>query len=139
MVDTGISSLITSLILLAIMIPLNGLLLMISTKIFKLKDKSYKTAIMVTLILGVVSAVLQIIGYFLPSVGQIIYWLSMAIVSIILALWLIKTKYKLDWSKAALVWLVWFLLSLAAGFIIGMIFGIIMAIIFVGAITSIAG
>ncbi len=133
------AGLISSIVIAIIMIPLNALLLMISTKIFKIKDSSYKTAIMVTLILGIVSIVLQVIGYFLPAVGKIIFWLSMAIVSIILALWLIKSKYNLDWGKSALVWLVWFVLSIVVGIILAVIVGIIMAMVFIGAIGALAG
>lgn len=138
MVSLGMSVLIISIVTAIIMIPLNALVLMISTKIFKIKDSSYMTALKVAAILGVVSIVLTIIGNFLPTIGQIIFWLSMAIVSIILALWLIKSMYSLDWGKTALVWLVWFVLSLVVGFIIGLIIGVIVVMVGLGALASAA-
>ena len=136
MVSLGMLGLIIGIVTIIIMIPLNALLLMISTKIFKIKDSSYMTAIKVACILGVVSIVLSIIGNFLPTIGQIIFWLSMIIVSIALALWLIKSMYTLDWGKAALVWLVWFVLSLIVGFILGLIIGVIVIMIGLGALAS---
>lgn len=136
MADIGYVSLIISIVVALIMIPLNALLLMVSTKIFKLKDSSYKTAIKVTLILGIVSIVLSIIGYFLPTIGQIIYWISMIIVSIVLALWLIKKNYSVGWGKSALVWLIWFILSLIVGFIIAAIVGVIIFMLGLGAMIG---
>ena len=138
MASLGMMALIISIVTTIIMIPLNALLLMISTKIFKIKDTSYMTALKVAVILGVVSIVLSIIGNFLPTIGQIIFWLSMAVVSIILALWLIKSMYSLDWGKTALVWLVWFVLSLIVGFILALIIGVIVVMVGLGALASAA-
>jgi hypothetical protein len=135
MASLGMASLIIGIVTTIIMIPLNALLLMISTKIFKIKDTSYMTALKVAAILGVVSIVLSVIGNFLPTVGQIIFWLSMIIVSIVLALWLIKSMYSLDWGKAALVWLVWFVLSLIVGFIFALIIAAIVVLVGFGGLA----
>lgn len=119
-----------------VMIFINALLLMISTKIFKLKDTSYKTALKITAILGIVSIILSVIGVYVPlgaaiSMGAI----SFIIVSVLLAMWLIKKNYSLDWSKAALVWLVWLVLSIVVGIIITMIITAILIAVGITAAT----
>ncbi len=134
----GMAGLIVSIVTQLIMIPLNALILMISTKIFKTADSSYKTAIKITAILGIVSIVFVIIGYFLPTIGQIIVWLSLIVVSVVLALWLIKSNYSLDWGKTALVWIVWIVLSLIVAFILGLIIAFILVMIGIGALSAIA-
>ena len=138
MVSLSVMSLIISIVTVLIMIPLNALLLMISTKIFKINDSSYMTALKVAGILGGVSIVLSILGSFLPVIGQIIFWLSMAIVQIVLALWLINKMYSIDWGKTALVWLVWFVLSLIVGFILALIIGVIIVMVGLGALATAA-
>ena len=110
---------------------LGALLLMLSAKIFKLKDQSFKTAIKITLILYVIGLVLGLIGIFSLSLAVIMSILSFIVV-IALGIYLIKTMYKLELGKAALVWLVWFIMSLIVGFIVGLI----MAVIFAGAIAA---
>jgi len=122
---------LSQIITTAVMIFLGALLLMLSAKIFKLKDQSYMTALKVTLILYVIGFVLSLIGMAALSTAIIMAVLNF-IVLIVLAMYLIKTFYKLDWGKAALTWLVWFILTLIVGFIIGLI----MAAIFAGAIIS---
>lgn len=121
----AIGNIIATLVTTIIMIPLNGLLLMLSTKIFKLKDQSYKTALKIALILAIVGFVFSIIGSLSPALAVIIGILSFIFVSVLLAVWLIKTNYGLDWGKALLVWLVWSVLSIVTVLIIGFIVGII--------------
>lgn len=84
-----------------------------AAKIFKLSDKSFVTPLTIAAITGVVGFVLGLIP-FVNMIG----WL----VTIILAIWLIKTKYRVDWGRAVLVWLVYFVLSLIAMFIVGLLF-----------------
>lgn len=125
----AMSDIIIQLITALITIPLNGLLLMLTTMIFKVADQSYKTAIKVTAILGAIGFVIGIIGPLtnMPSLsaGLIIMVVQWVLVSILLALWLIKSNYQLDWGKTLLVWLVWFIMSIVAYFIIAMIVGVI--------------
>jgi hypothetical protein len=117
------------------MIFLGALMLMISTKIFKLSDTSYKSALWVVAILAVAGFILGLIFGFIPFLtglaGSIIVFI---LISVLLAMYLIKTKYNLDWAKAALVWLVYLVLSLVVGFIVGLILGVIMVAIGVGAV-----
>lgn len=87
---------------------INALFLMISTKLFKINDTSYKTALIVAAITGVIGIVLSFVP--LPFIGLILMWA--------LALYLVRHFYKLDWGKAALVWLVWFVISLLIAVII---------------------
>ncbi|MBI2130112.1 hypothetical protein HYU07_07855 [Candidatus Woesearchaeota archaeon] len=114
------AQIVISVISTIIMVPISALLLMLSTKIFKLKDTSYGTAFMVALIVGIVGLIFSIIGSVSIALAMIMAIVSF-IVSIILGLWLINAKYKIDWSKTALVWLIWFVLSIIAAFIIGLI------------------
>lgn len=115
---------ITQVIVTVVMAILSALLLMVSAKIFKLKDQSFKTAIKVTLILYVINFVLSLIGIFSLKTAVVMSVLSF-IVLIVLGMYLIKKYHALDWGKAALVWLVWFILSLIVGFIIAAILGLI--------------
>jgi len=131
----GLGTIIISLITTIIMIPLNGLLLMLSAKIFG-EDDSFATAIKVALILGIVSFVLNTIGSFISGLASIISWITIIVVSIGVAIWLIKTTYMLEWGKALLVWLVWFIFSLVAGFIIAMIVGAIALVVGIGAMAK---
>ena len=107
-----------------VMIFLSALLLMISVKIFKLKDQSYMTALKIALIIYVINFILGLIGLAALSVAIVMSVLSF-LVLILLGMYLIKKMYKLDWGKAALTWLVWFILTLIVGFIIALIIGLI--------------
>ena len=113
---------LTSLISTVVFIFVNALLLMLATKLFKLKDTSYKSALWVTAILGVVSF---IVGLIIPPLGAISFVLIWVVIGILLAIYLIKTKYKLDWGKSALVWLVFFIFEIIAVLIVGFILGLI--------------
>ena len=102
------SAIIQSLIITVITIPISGLLLMLTAKIFELADQSYKTAIKITAILGVINLVLGILASSIASLSLALTIAQWVIISILLALWLIKSSYQLDWGKTLLVWLVWF-------------------------------
>jgi hypothetical protein len=95
-------------------IVLNALFLWLSAKIFKLRDKTFTTPLVIALIAGVVGFVLG----FLPVIRGIISLL----VTIVLTVWLVKTKYRVDWGKAILVWLVAFVFGVVAGIIIAALF-----------------
>ncbi len=122
---------VSQLIISVVMIFLGALLLMLSAKIFKLKDQSYKTALKIVAILYVIGFVLSLIGMASLSLMTVMTILNF-LVMILLGIYLIKMFYKLDWGKAALTWLVWFIMSLIAGFIVG---AIVMAI-FAGAMIA---
>jgi len=124
--------LVPQVIIAVVMIFLSALLLMLSAKIFKLKDKSYMTALKITAIVYVVNFVLALIGMFSLSLAIVMSVLSF-LVLILLAMYLIKTFYKIAWGKAALTWLVWFILSLIVGFIIAAIMAVIFAGVFLAA------
>ena len=131
----GFGSVIVLLISTAVTIPISALLLMLSTKFFKLSDQSYMTALKVALIVGVVSFVLSLIGSFSLALVVITSALSF-IVSILLGIWLIKTNYSLDWQETLLVWVVWFILGLILGFIIALVLGAIFLAVGLSAATQ---
>ncbi len=131
-----VSELILSLVMAAVMIPVNGLLLMLSTKIFKLADQSYSTAVKLCFITGVAGFALAALSAFVPARAWIISIASWVIISILLAVWLVKTNYNLDWGKALLVWLVWFVLSIVAAFIIALIVGVVFVAVGLSALSS---
>lgn len=99
----------------------SALILMVVARMFKLSDKSYKTALFVAGIAGIANYVLQLIGL----KGTLMTSLSIVGVGIAMTLWLIKYKYSLDWGKSALVWLVYFLIGIAVGWITVVVIGII--------------
>lgn len=112
MMGAGIGA---GLVMAVVGILLGALFLWISAaKIFKMKDKSFKTPLTIAAIVGVVSYVLG----FVPLLNML-----GAVVAIVLAVWLIKTRYNVDWVKAILVWLVYFVLSIVAGMIIAFLIG----------------
>jgi len=117
---------ITNIIALIISVPLSALLLMFSAKIFKLQDTSYKTAIKILAIIGIVGFILDaIIFTFLPTVTIVLSVIQFIILNIILAIILIKQFYYLEWKQTLLVWLVWFLFSLVLMVVVGIIVSII--------------
>ncbi len=92
-------------------IAINSLFLWLSAaKIFKLKDKSFKKPFMIAFIAGVV-------GFVLGYVPVIRGWIGWVLVSALI-IYLVKDRYKTDWPKAVLVWLVYFVLSMIAAFIV---------------------
>ena len=117
---------ITSILALIISVPLSALLLMFSAKIFKLQDTSYKTAIKILAIIGVIGFILDaIIFTFLPTMVIVLAMIQFIILNIILAIIFIKQFYNLEWKQTLLVWLVWFLFSLVLMVVVGIIVGII--------------
>ena len=118
--------LVPNLILNIIMIFLGALFLMLSAKIFKLKDKSYMTPLKINAVIFVLAIIFGLIG-FLGTAISIIMGILAFLVYIVLAIYLIKRFYKIDWGKAALTWLIWAIFSIIAGAIIG----VILAVIFV--------
>lgn len=92
-------------------IAINSLFLWLSVvKIFKLKDKSFKKPFMIALIAGIV-------GFVLGYIPVIRGWIGWVLVSALI-IYLVKDRYKTDWPKAILVWLVYFVLSMIAAFIV---------------------
>ncbi len=85
-----------------------------AAKIFKLKDKSFKTPLIISLIVSIV-------GYVLGLIPAISAWITMIVV-IVLAVWLVRSNYNVGWGKAILVWLVYYVLLVIAMAILGMIF-----------------
>jgi hypothetical protein len=91
-----------------------------AAKIFRLKDKSFRTPLIISLI---VSAV----GYLLNFV-PVNKWASWIIV-VLVALWMVKYYYKTSWGKAVLVWLVYYALMIIVMMIIT---AILLATVFAG-------
>ena len=62
--------------------------------------------------------------------------LSFVLVSVLLALWLGKANYKLEWGKTALVWLLWLVFEFVASLLIGVILAAIFVAIGFSAIAA---
>ena len=109
-------------------VPFAALFLMWTTKIFNLKDTSFKTAIRLMLITAVVTTLIYlsifIFGYSPENVFLLQGFNVLAI--IILEVFLIRELYKLKWGKTFLVLLVWYALGISITlFVLGIIFIII--------------
>ncbi len=120
----AVSPVVTQIISFVVMTILASLILMLSAKIFKLKDQSFMTALKIVLIIYVITFVLSLIGLTSLSVALIMAVLSF-VVMVVLGIYLIKTFYKLKWGKSILVWLVWFILAWIVGAIVGAILVVI--------------
>jgi len=106
------------------------LFLMISTKIFKTQDRTYKTAFRVLFWPIIISTIFSIILNFI--LNQTILWILWAVVGIgllILNLWLIKTNYTVGFGRAFVISLVAGLIGLIPYMIIAAIIGFIMGLI----------
>lgn len=118
------------------MVPLSALLLKLTTKIFKIKDQSYKSAIIVVLIVFGIEFVLSCIKQLFPETFLLNWWFgifSWILLSFLLAWLLIKKRYGLDWAKSILIWMVWAVFDtilsvvvslLIVGFILSLIIGL---------------
>jgi len=120
----GALAVVVAIIFAIVGILASALLLWVTTKMFKTKDSSFKTAFVIAVTVGVVSYLL----YFIPFVG---FFLSLA-VSIALGIALIMKRYKVRFGLGIAIWLVWAIFSFIAAGIIGAIF----AVIFAGALLA---
>jgi len=132
----GSGTLVFQIILTVVSIPISALLLMLSTKFFKVTDQSYLTALKTAAITGAAGFVLSAIGMQSLGLAIVIGVVNFILVSVLLSLWLVKKFYSLDWKTTALVWLVWFVLGLIAAFLIAMLLAVIMVAIGLSAITA---
>src|SRR3989338_920586 len=132
----GSGTLVFQIILTVVSIPISALLLMLSTKFFKVTDQSYLTALKTGEITGAAGFVLSAIGMQSLGLAIVLGVLNFILVSVLLSLWLVKKFYSLDWKTTALVWLVWFVLGLIAAFLIAMLLAVIMVAIGLSAITA---
>jgi len=116
----SIGLVVASLVTTVIVIFLSALLLWAVAKyIFKVSDQ-YKVALIIATIVGVVNGLLGLIGMASLALMGVIGVINF-VVSIVLSLYLVRTYYKLNWVKAAQVWIVWFILWLILGVILGFI------------------
>ena len=120
------------LLLALVGIVVSGILLWFSTKIFHLKNATFRNALSVAAIVGIINFVL---GYGLVLIPFVRWFGGVVnfVVTIILGLLLVKRKYKLNGSKTFLVWVVWFLMAFIASAILAALF----AALFVGAALAI--
>ena len=132
----GSGTLVFQIILTVVSIPISALLLMLSTKFFKVTDQSYLTALKTAAITGAAGLVLSAVGMQSLGLAIVLGVLNFILVSVLLSLWLVKKFYSLDWKTTALVWLVWFVLGLIAAFLIAMLLAVIMVAIGLSAITA---
>ena len=132
----GSGTLVFQIILTVVSIPISALLLMLSTKFFKVTDQSYLTALKTAAITGAAGLVLSAVGMQSLGLAIVLGVINFILVSVLLSLWLVKKFYSLEWKTAALVWLVWFVLGLIAAFLIAMVLAVIMVAIGLSAMTA---
>jgi len=104
------------------------ILFLVAWKLFKLKDKSFKTPLKINLIIYAVILILRLIGILSFNLAVIsIMTVLIFVIVIVLGIYLIKKHYKLRrWAKAVLVWLVWVIFAQAIGYLISGILGMIL-------------
>lgn len=105
----------------------SGILLWITTKLFKIPKSGFGTALMITFIVGIVNLLIGAIIGRIPFIGLFAGVFGL-LVSIVLGILLIKHKYQLETGRAFLVWFVWLILSFI---IVGLLF-VVFAVLFVG-------
>lgn len=120
---------IIPLISFVVTVPLSALALFLSGKIFK-QDISYGKSFIPSLIVGVIGLIFGLIMQITTNWILIIIIIGLSwIVSLVLYLTLPKLIFDLEWNKGILVGLVWFGFMLAVNLVIGVIVGIIAAVI----------
>ena len=115
---------------------LSALVLMISAKMFKLKDTSYLTALKAALIVEIAGFALFAAAGLTNSALIIILGmiLKFFLVTVLLAVFMVKLFYGLKkFDKTLLVWLVWVVLKTIVLFIANFLIGTLFIAIGVGA------
>ena len=106
------------------------LFLMISTRIFKTQDRTYKTAFKVMLWPIIISTILSIMPIFIINQTMMwILWIFLGIGLLVLNLWLIKVNYSVGFGRAFVISLVAGLIGLIPYVIIVVTMAVIMAFI----------
>jgi hypothetical protein len=117
------------------------LFLMISTKIFKTQNKTYKIAFKVLLWPIIISTIFSIILNFISNQALLrTLWVIVGIGLLILNLWLIKTNYHVNLGRAFIISLIAGLMGIIPYLFIAVIMGFIMApiLLFSGQYTPIS-
>ncbi len=109
---------IMAIIVFIIVLFISPLLLLLSTKILKIKN-NYKRAFITTLIFYIVTSIFSFIAGLISSLW--IMNLSVWIISFLFAFWLIKYKYELDLKDGGLVSLIWIIFNAVLSWIISLI------------------
>jgi len=100
--------LMKSFLIWIVTIPFSALLLMASTRIFKLKEKSYKTAIKVIVIIGFLGfAFTLLFQKFFVDWFMYLESVKFIVLYILVTLLLIKKFYAISIKKTFAVWVVW--------------------------------
>ena len=114
-----ITNFIPMFIELAILIPLSGLLLMISSRLFKTKDDRYSTAIRVTAIVYVIQRVLLIgltyLPYYSDQIDRIIT-VTLFIIVAAVGYFFVKRTYTLSYQESGKVFAVWYAFDIILNF-----------------------
>lgn len=117
-----------SLVFALVFIPINGLLIMLATKLLKLKNRRYRTAISIAAITGGASFLFSVLGILIKH-EFIMAFVSFVLVAILLKVWLLMRFYHIDLGKAALVWLLWLGLAIVLGIVLGILFFILAMVV----------
>lgn len=125
------SSILFTLVYIAIISAINGLILWVATKIFKFKKQDAKTALIIALIIGLINFLIALVLTIIPVKTGIVIILFLAMnFAISVASWLLLVKYfyKEKWgiTVAAAA------MSLILGYIIGVIVNIVLMMALLG-------
>lgn len=135
-------TIITSVISTIVFIFVDAVLLMLTAMIFKVPDKTYKTALKITaIVLGInwflstlvtlafgITAESMVGADFqslLPQLGAYFgFLIVLFLINIALVLYFVKLFYRIDWGKATLVMLVYKVFTWIVNAILGLILGL---------------
>ncbi len=134
----GASGIILFIVVVAFTTLLNSLVLWIAAKLFKLKNNTFKTALITAFVTWIASFVIGIIlGYVHGAVkgtatSLLFSGLLNLILTFVVSVFAVKRFYKLETGKSFLVGLVWLVGQLIVGFVIAMVFAAILVAVLVG-------
>ncbi len=141
----ALSQILISLITAIIFIPINALILLAVTKLFKLANSRFLTALKTAAVAGaILFAIQQIIGVFseallmptagvgmLLGIGGLVFLITI-ILTVLVNSYAVKVFYKEKTSKAFLVGIAWAIVNLILAMIIGAIMVAIAIAIVIG-------
>ena len=114
----GAVGLVILLAVLIVSVLYNALIVWVVSKLFKLEDKTFKTALLAAVIAGVINFVINLgLQFGLKGFAVLVGLVTTYIVNSLT----LKKLYKLELGKSYVVGLVWSAISFAVAFIVGII------------------
>jgi len=130
--STFLIAVLVSFISTAVFFALNGLFLKLISSWLEFSDDDWKTAYKVALYAGLVSFGLSMIpaffsAFFLTTgrIAALVINVLFAAVNAVVFIWFIRKYYDETWGRAALAWLIIFVINIIVGFILGLVIGVL--------------